>query len=76
MTCYILYPNLLNRLKRIKKLHSLKSEPSQTKWCKPFDFPINFVEFERLMICHAASMIYSASPFDKMTTIHFDTKGF
>ena len=35
------HPNQLNRLKRVEKLHHLKSEPifpeaSQTEWCKPF----------------------------------------
>ena len=40
-TRYKVHPNQLNRLKRVEKLHHLKSETifseaSQTKWCEPF----------------------------------------
>ena len=37
--------------------------------------PVGYLQ-ARLRICHAASMIYSVSLFDKKTTRHFDTKGF
>ena len=43
MTRYNVHPNQLNRLKRVEKLHPLKSQPMfceapQTQWCKAFDF--------------------------------------
>ena len=42
------YPNQPNRLKRVEKLHRLKSQPifskaSQTEWREPFDFPTGTV---------------------------------
>ena len=51
--CYIkVYPNhhLYNRLKKVEKLYGLKSqlkfsEPSQTEWPKPFDFPARISGF-------------------------------
>ena len=41
---YRLYPNQLNRPKRVEEFHGLKrqlllSEVSQVKWREPFDFP-------------------------------------
>ena len=38
------YPNQLNRLKTVEKLHRPKTQPtfseaSQTEWREPFDFP-------------------------------------
>ena len=44
------YPNQLNRLKRVEKLHCLKTQPmfsetSQTEWREPFDFPTGISGF-------------------------------
>ena len=43
-TCYKVYPNQPNRLKRVEKWHHLKLQPifsevSLMEWHKPFDFP-------------------------------------
>ena len=47
-----IYPNQLNRLKRVEKIHRLKSQPifseaSQTGWREPFDFPTGITGFPR-----------------------------
>ena len=45
------YPNKLNRLKKVGKVHRLKSQPmfsvkaSQTEWREPFDFPTRISGF-------------------------------
>ena len=53
MTHYKVYPNQLKRLKRVEKLHSLKSqaifsEASQMEWCVPSDFPTRISRFSHV----------------------------
>ena len=53
MTHYKIYPNQLKRLKRVEKLHCLKSQPifseaSQTKWHEPSDFPTRISRFSHV----------------------------
>ena len=49
------YPNQLNRLIRVEKLHRLKSqtifsEASQTEWREPFDFPTGISGFPMYLV--------------------------
>ena len=51
------FPNQLNRLKRVEKLHRLKTQPifseaSQTEWRKPsaFDFPTRISGFSMYLV--------------------------
>ena len=49
-----IYPNQLNRLKGVEKLHCLISpifsESSLKEWRKPFDFPTGISGFPMLMV--------------------------
>ena len=59
------YPNHLNRLKRVEKLHPLKSQPMfseapRREWREPFDFPPDF----RISLVNA-----KYRSFDKLFTL-------
>jgi len=54
-TRYKIYPNQLNRLKGVEKLHCRKLQPilcksSKTEWREPFDFPTGISGFQLLMV--------------------------
>ena len=42
---YWTYPNLLKRLKKVEKLHRLKSRPIFSECCEAFDFPTGISGF-------------------------------
>ena len=42
---YQTYPNLLKRLKKVEKLHRLRSWPIFSECCEPFDFPTGISGF-------------------------------
>ena len=64
-----MYPNLLNRLKRVEILHCLKLqflffEVSLMVWCnniKPFDFPTGISGFARVKQPHCWGMMRSGA---------------